>query len=193
MNFSMAALSLFSLVTVAFDRPGEQRGCELTIAFGSYCCGTDSMTEQAIRTYLEKNRQVVLRSSRGGGIEGEHVWCLDARSKAAALDAFDAIRQLIPAYSDQAPTSVVLSTGERFETGWPRWIREPTVEEIAAATPKSTAPGAPVFGFAQLACMATETGERGRSMGRCRALMRRPIIVIHRRKWRRFVIFAQRR
>lgn len=109
------ALLLLILLT-----PSPARAeADITIRFGSYCCGTDVVLEDEIMEYLKFSREIRnwKKSEDRFGKEGEHNLEINLTPDADAAMIYDDLRKMIPRYSDKAPTSIEGKGFAKFETG----------------------------------------------------------------------------
>ena len=65
--------------------PGVAERCDVTVSFGSVCCGIDQPTRARITEYVAADRRVVGTSERRWGREGEIDLCIATRSDADGL------------------------------------------------------------------------------------------------------------
>lgn len=65
--------------------PGAPGRCDVTVSFGSVCCGIDQATKTRITEYVAADRRVAGTSERRWGREGEIDLCIAARSDADGL------------------------------------------------------------------------------------------------------------
>lgn len=65
--------------------PGVPGRCDVTVSFGSVCCGIDQPTKARITEYLAADRRVAGTSERRWGREGEIDLCIATRSDADGL------------------------------------------------------------------------------------------------------------
>ena len=92
---------------------------DITIRFGSYCCGTDVVTADKIMDYLKYSDQIRSwkKSDDRFGKEGEYNLEVNLAQEADRAMIYDDLRKMIPRYSDKAPTSIEGKGFARFETG----------------------------------------------------------------------------
>lgn len=60
--------------------PGDATRCDVTVSFGSVCCGIDQPTRARITEYVAADRRVAGTSERRWGREGEIDLCIATRS-----------------------------------------------------------------------------------------------------------------
>lgn len=65
--------------------PGEPGRCDVTVSFGSVCCGIDQATKARITEYVAADRRVAGTSERRWGREGEIDLCIAAHSDVDGL------------------------------------------------------------------------------------------------------------
>lgn len=80
------ALALLGLTAACQPMPDVPSGpatgerCDVTVSFGSVCCGIDQPTKQRITEYVAADRRVSGTSERRWGREGEIDLCIATRS-----------------------------------------------------------------------------------------------------------------
>lgn len=82
--------------------PGETGRCDVTVSFGSVCCGIDQSTRTRITEYVAADRRVAGTSERRWGREGEIDLCITARSDPDGL-AGD-LTAMVPVRSEGSST-----------------------------------------------------------------------------------------
>ncbi len=76
--------------------PGAPARCDVTVSFGSVCCGIDQDTRAKISRYVAADRRVTGSSERRWGREGEIDLCLAARSDADADTLVRDLTAMVP-------------------------------------------------------------------------------------------------
>lgn len=77
--------------------PGVAGRCDVTVSFGSVCCGIDEPTRVRITEYVAADRRVTGSSERRWGREGEIDLCLASRSAADADALVRDLTAIVPA------------------------------------------------------------------------------------------------
>lgn len=82
--------------------PGDAARCDVTVSFGSVCCGVDQPTKARITEYVAADRRVAGTSERRWGREGESDLCIATRSDADGL--VRDLRAMVPARPEGSST-----------------------------------------------------------------------------------------
>lgn len=87
---------MFSIAPSVLADEGD---CDLTVRFGSYCCGPDPEAIEIVRRLLKDMPGVVQVTKIPWQFarEGEFDLCVETRDEAMARRTFDRIRQGLPA------------------------------------------------------------------------------------------------
>jgi hypothetical protein len=115
------ALAALVLLSVPFGPALGSEGkadCMVTVSYGSAGSGIDRALAQKIQHRFRHDPRIVKRERRPKGHEGEFDLCLTIEPATKARTVFRAIRALMPAYSDKAPTTLTLHGGGRYQTKW---------------------------------------------------------------------------
>ena len=116
---SFSALMLSALALASPSVAAE--ACDVTIHFGSYCCGTDLQSHERIVGYLQQSPDVREFTERPSpqAREGEFDLCITTKGPGEARRIFDRAVSIIPVESKSAWTEVTLPGGAHFRTRWP--------------------------------------------------------------------------
>jgi hypothetical protein len=114
----MRRMALASLILTAAcqplpdtPQPGDAGRCDVTVSFGSVCCGIDRPTKQRITEYVAADRRVAGTSERRWDREGEIDLCIATRSDADGL--IRDLTAMVPARSEGSSTGTThLRRGE---------------------------------------------------------------------------------
>lgn len=82
--------------------PGIPGRCDVTVSFGSVCCGIDQQTKARISEYVAADRRIAGTSERRWGREGEIDLCIATRSDADGL--VRDLTAMVPARSEGSST-----------------------------------------------------------------------------------------
>lgn len=112
------ALMILSAQTYAQEVKPDS---DITVIFGSYCCGVDHGTAEKINAYLQASDKVsnVTRSD-AWGYEGEYDMYITLKNKDDVKGVYDDLRNLIPAVGERAPVSIGGPGLEEFRTSPPK-------------------------------------------------------------------------
>lgn len=98
----LALLALTAACQSAPETPVEPGRCDVTVSFGSVCCGIDQQTKARITEYVAADRRVAGTSERRWGREGEIDLCVATRSDPNGL-ARD-LTAMVPSRSEGSST-----------------------------------------------------------------------------------------
>lgn len=115
----ITAARIFALVFALIVMPAYARAeADITIKFGSYCCGTDTVLEGQVMDYIRFSDDIRnWKKTALGFKEGEHSLEINLKADADHAMVYDDLRKMIPRYSDKAPTSIEGKGFAKFETG----------------------------------------------------------------------------
>lgn len=102
---ALAFLALTAACQSAPEALVEPGRCDVTVSFGSVCCGIDQPTRARITDYVAGDRRVAGTSERRWGREGEIDLCIDTRSDPDGLTRD--LTAMIPARPTGASTGTV--------------------------------------------------------------------------------------
>lgn len=74
----------------------KDRLCDITVMFGSYCCGTDHQTYQAVKSLLEDRKEFVSYRRIPWGKEGEFTLCVSAENAGEIKPLYERIKSILP-------------------------------------------------------------------------------------------------
>lgn len=120
---SVAAAALTACAPVedpnlGYDADGI-RVCDVTVSFGSYAMGVDRELKTRILALVAEDPGLDNTEERPWGREGESNLCIHAPRPGQADRLYARIAEMIPSYSDQAPTSVTHRDGRSDASGPP--------------------------------------------------------------------------
>jgi hypothetical protein len=114
-----ATASAATIESRSLDR-GLPKRCDVTVTFGSYCCGTDRALEQRVAAQVRRERHIRRATSTSWGREGESTLCLTTDSPIQTWRLYSLFKGWIPAVSRQSWTEVSTKYGQRYRNGWPK-------------------------------------------------------------------------
>ncbi|WP_282009788.1 hypothetical protein [Brevundimonas aveniformis] len=105
---------------LGYDADGI-RVCDLTVSFGSYAMGVDQELKSRILTLVAQEPGLDNTEERPWGREGESNLCIHAPRPGQADRLYDQIAEMIPTYSERAPTTVTHRDGRSEASVMPPW------------------------------------------------------------------------
>lgn len=94
-------------------------GCDVEVRFGSYAMGVDQELKTRIIQVVDGNPDVESWVSTPWGREGESTLCIVTDTAAASDRVYDRIVDLMPQYSERAPTTVTHADGRSRAVSMP--------------------------------------------------------------------------
>ena len=97
----------------------DPQACHVTVSFGSYAMGVDAELKTDILAVINADPGVMNVEETRWGREGEFDLCIHAPGRGIADRLYNQIADLIPEYSDRAPTTVTHIDGRTDASGPP--------------------------------------------------------------------------
>lgn len=70
--------------------------CDITVMFGSHCCGTDHATYQKVKSLLEDKKEFVSYRRIPWGREGEFTLCISSKDASEIKPLYQRIKDALP-------------------------------------------------------------------------------------------------
>ena len=111
-------LIVFLASSSAIAQSIDYSKCDITVLFGSYCCGVDRQMETSFHRFMSSQHNIVqARDARSFGHEGGYSLCLEVKDN--QLDkAFEELLALFPESSKKGYVIVESLDGHVFQSSW---------------------------------------------------------------------------
>lgn len=111
-------LIVFLASSSAIAQSIDYSKCDITVLFGSYCCGVDRQMETSFHRFMNSQHNIVqVGDARSFGHEGGYSLCLEVKDN--QLDkAFEELLALFPESSKKGYVIVESLDGHVFQSSW---------------------------------------------------------------------------